>query len=542
MTNSFGVDRSANVMPEVIPDVPRRRGKGLVIGLIATLLVVALGIGGTVWYLHRADVQRREAAPAAYARFATSMSNGSFSPEFVASGSQSVASDDIKELVKKYGHTVTVKELTVNGKKSTATFKHVWSKLPGEKPLEYETPAEMVWEDGEWKAIWSKGSAIPTQAENTKLVFEEVIVEKGDVTGDGGKPLTVDGLQGASTLWDKHREALASSPLVKITVQRPDKSVETELGTFGEASGRTLALSVNETMQRGVQSMLAEHGGVMSIVAIRPSDGHVLAIGSGGDGYGHATKGRYAPGSTFKIVSSLALMRSKGWTAESTVNCPSEYTLNGRTISNHSHYPPSAVGSVPFKTAVANSCNTLFAMSAPDVSDDALQGAARSLGMTLDPSLGLPAVMGSIPEGASGLDAAYDMIGHGKVVATPLAMATVMASVAAGHPVRPVYQLDKAPPPAKDTLTDGETAALRSLTRAVVTSGTGRLLAGLPGAPVYAKSGTADYSGANGSGTHAWMVAAKGDLAVAVFVKDGESGSATAGPIVKRFLEKYAGQ
>ena len=32
------------------------------------------------------------------------------------------------------------------------------------------------------------------------------------------------------------------------------------------------------------------------------------------------------------------------------------------------------------------------------------------------------------------------------------------------------------------------------------------------------------------------MIAAQGDLAVAVFVSDGESGSRTAGPLLRRFL------
>ena len=36
--------------------------------------------------------------------------------------------------------------------------------------------------------------------------------------------------------------------------------------------------------------------------------------------------------------------------------------------------------------------------------------------------------------------------------------------------------------------------------------------------------------------THAWMIAAQGDTAVAVFVDRGESGSGTAGPILEAFL------
>ena len=52
-----------------------------------------------------------------------------------------------------------------------------------------------------------------------------------------------------------------------------------------------------------------------------------------------------------------------------------------------------------------------------------------------------------------------------------------------------------------------------------------------------AKTGTAEYV-ADGGGlrTHAWMIAAQGDLAVAVFVEDGASGSRTAGPVLEQFL------
>jgi cell division protein FtsI/penicillin-binding protein 2 len=71
--------------------------------------------------------------------------------------------------------------------------------------------------------------------------------------------------------------------------------------------------------------------------------------------------------------------------------------------------------------------------------------------------------------------------------------------------------------------------------RAVVTQGSGRVLSGL-GGTVIAKTGTAEYGRKTPLRTHAWMIAAQGDLAVAVFVNDGESGSQTAGPLVRTFL------
>jgi cell division protein FtsI/penicillin-binding protein 2 len=77
---------------------------------------------------------------------------------------------------------------------------------------------------------------------------------------------------------------------------------------------------------------------------------------------------------------------------------------------------------------------------------------------------------------------------------------------------------------------------LFELMRGVVTSGSGSFLAALPGPPVVAKTGTAEFGTAEPLQTHAWMIAAQGDLAVAVFVDVGESGSQTAGPVLERFL------
>jgi cell division protein FtsI/penicillin-binding protein 2 len=74
---------------------------------------------------------------------------------------------------------------------------------------------------------------------------------------------------------------------------------------------------------------------------------------------------------------------------------------------------------------------------------------------------------------------------------------------------------------------------------AVVSEGSGALLG--PEGVTAAKTGTAEYGTATPPLTHAWMVAAKGDLAVAVYVENGASGSGTAGPLLKSFLEAYSG-
>jgi cell division protein FtsI/penicillin-binding protein 2 len=72
--------------------------------------------------------------------------------------------------------------------------------------------------------------------------------------------------------------------------------------------------------------------------------------------------------------------------------------------------------------------------------------------------------------------------------------------------------------------------------RAVVTEGGASMLADVPGEPVLAKTGTAEFGGETPPRTHAWVVALRGDLAVAVFVEEGELGSTSGGPLMEAFL------
>jgi cell division protein FtsI/penicillin-binding protein 2 len=130
------------------------------------------------------------------------------------------------------------------------------------------------------------------------------------------------------------------------------------------------------------------------------------------------------------------------------------------------------------------------------------------------------------------------MIGQGTVLASPLVMATVIASVRAGRTVVPrlLPAVETSEPADAAELTAAEAAALQGMLRGVVTSGSGALLADVPGPPVVAKTGTAEFDRDGRLLTHAWMIAAQGDLAVAVYVDVGESGSGTAGPLLEAFL------
>jgi cell division protein FtsI/penicillin-binding protein 2 len=80
-----------------------------------------------------------------------------------------------------------------------------------------------------------------------------------------------------------------------------------------------------------------------------------------------------------------------------------------------------------------------------------------------------------------------------------------------------------------------ELTTLRTLMRSVVTSGTGTALAVVPG-EVAGKTGTAEFGGGDPPPTHAWFIAYRADVAVAVLVEKGSSGGAVAAPIAQRFF------
>ena len=79
-------------------------------------------------------------------------------------------------------------------------------------------------------------------------------------------------------------------------------------------------------------------------------------------------------------------------------------------------------------------------------------------------------------------------------------MAAVIASVQEGERVLPRLVTSYDVQPADVTpLTGGDASALRSMLRGVVTSGSGSLLADVPGPPVIAKTGTAEFTDDDGA-------------------------------------------
>lgn len=323
------------------------------------------------------------------------------------------------------------------------------------------------------------------------------------------------------------------------------RAAERTLFSLDPVAGKDVKTTLIPKLQKAGEAALARISSPSSIVAIRPSTGAILAAANGPDsnGYNTAFLGRYAPGSTFKIATSLGLLR-QGMTPKSQITCSPSFYADGKKFQNAESYPASALGQIPLTVAIAHSCNTAFVSEYQNLSQAKLADAAGALGIGMTEDLGLPDFMGSVPRDDTGTAHAASMIGQGRVQVSPLALANMMASTVAGKAVVPQLvaghdenvKLPKVP-----KLTAKEAKDLRTMMRAVVTEGYLTDLLDLPGKKVIGKTGTAEYGTESPPQTHSWVIAAQGDLAIAVFVEDGDLGAITGGPLAKTFLQAAAG-
>ncbi|MEP9384391.1 penicillin-binding transpeptidase domain-containing protein [Nocardioides cheoyonin] len=378
----------------------------------------------------------------------------------------------------------------------------------------------------------------------TKEFAAPILGTVGDVTAEMIKEhpdlYKVGDTAGLSGLEARYDERLRGVPGTEIDLVGADGKVAKQLFQAPPQDGRPLTVTLDDRLQSLAESVLADVRPASALVAIRPSTGAILAAanGPGNNGVNLATYGQAQPGSTFKTIDSLALLR-KGLTPSTTVQCPPTITVDGKEFGNDTWYPSSALGSVPLSLAIAQSCNTAMIGQHDRLSQADLTSAAATLGFGVDHDTGFSSYFGQIPEASSETEHAADLIGQGKVLASPMVMATVMASIEAGHTVVPkmvVGQGETQVPDGTKPLTKQEAQQMRTLFRGVVTEGTGRGLLDVPGKPVIAKTGTAEFDRDGKRLTHTWMIAAQGDLAVAVYVDEGLNGSSTAGPLVEQFL------
>jgi hypothetical protein len=346
-------------------------------------------------------------------------------------------------------------------------------------------------------------------------------------------------------------DQLLGTPGVAVQAVDPeaedDEEGHRDLVGQESVNGTEVQTTLDDDLQRMATDSISDTDAASAVVIMQPSTGDVLAsaLGPTGQEYPVGLVGQYAPGSTFKTVTALSLLR-EGDTPDSELQCPETANVGGQVFKNADSMDSSLFGTMTLADAIAHSCNTAMLLQYDRVEQSELVSAAETLGFGQDAPEGLEsAFMGSVNPDDEGTQHAADMMGQGNDLASPLTMTTALSSVVAGETVHPriLADDDSAAPEVSEPLTDDEAETLQSLLRGVVTDGSLDDFADLPGDPVIGKTGTAEWVNEDGElKLHSWVIVAQGDLAVAVFVEDGSYGSVTAGPIALDVLEGAANQ
>ena len=545
----------------------KRRTLIIVVAVVAAVVVVAGAAGGYV-LLTRTQGSPQQTA-ASYLRDwqqGNYAAMGKVSVNVPSSGLASPLRQTAAELGQRSIH-LRLGQVSQDGGSARAPFTatadlasgHVWT-YPGQ--------LQLVTRDRQWRVSWSPSAIYPRlragerfvlsavwparaavlAADGTELSSPSVIAQSGSIsllTGTVvaatkaqakalGAPYQAGDQIGAGGIEQAYQAQLAGRPSLTIQVEGPGKRVDLTAAHFAATAGKPVQTSLD--MQDQMAASAAVSGASTSkpidLVAIQPSTGKVLAVVERPGGFDRALAGIFPPGSTFKVVTASALAE-KGMRPTSTVQCPSQVTIGGRTFHNDAN---EQLGTTSLQTAFAVSCNSTFAMLAYQrLGGPALASMAATFGFNANANLGIPATLGKFTTPHQPVDVAADAFGQGTDLVNPLSQASVAAAIEDGTWRSPILVTSPQPRQVQShPLSQVILGTLRPMMRAVVTSGTAAGVGFPPG--VYGKTGTAQYG--TGTHSHGWFIGYRGDVAFAVLVEGGGFGANSAGPVANAFLRK----
>jgi penicillin-binding protein A len=249
--------------------------------------------------------------------------------------------------------------------------------------------------------------------------------------------------------------------------------------------------TINSNIQQAAVGALAGQIGGVAVLDARNGEVRALA--------GQAFSTPVPPGSTYKIITTVAALEAQKVALDDTFEV-TDSTVVGHLIYNAHHEQCGGT----FEQAFAHSCNTVFAPLGPKIGNDKMVEVAEKFGFNQKPQLFNKEATGLIDPPASTIpqkigdedDLADTAIGQGKLLATPLELATMAQTIAAGgiRSPTPITTDPELAPDAKPVQVTSRKIAgiLRTLMIEVVTGGTGSAAA-LPGkVQVAGKTGTAE--------------------------------------------------
>ncbi len=351
--------------------------------------------------------------------------------------------------------------------------------------------------------------------------------------------------------------------------------------------GKPLVTSLDIELQRTAER--AMDGKIGAVVAIEVQTGEVLVLCSKPDynlndlapyitpatyrnitdrgaWLNRAIQGLYPPGSTFKLLTTVAGLRSGKINDRSGVECVGFLRVGNRNFPCHKK---SGHGAVDLERAIEQSCNVFYYEYGQALGPDRLAAEARRFGFEEPTGIELPfETQGmNVPDPAwkkrardetwSAGDTANTSIGQGALLTTPLQLACFAASLARGETrtrptlfhdaTRNTQSIDHGGEPIG--LTPAQYEKIMKGMERVILAGTGKL-AGVKGVRVAGKTGTAQVMSKGRELTLAWFLGfapiENPQIAVVVLVEgedpdDNYHGGTTAAPIANAVFRQYFG-
>jgi hypothetical protein len=393
-----------------------------------------------------------------------------------------------------------------------------------------------------WYVAWAPVDLAPNLTASTHLEAVPVAPRVTSVTDASGNDLSSygdPGLNNVAAGLETGAPPGQGFPGLNVEIQnatgKPVANTQAVVVQPRNVSG--LATTIDAAAEQAARSAVGQHNN-SSMVVIQPSTGKILAIANNAGFNDFALTAAVAPGSTMKTLTSTALFNLGVLNPDSDVACPKAFTIEG--ITYHNDQGESEPASTPFITDFAQSCNNAFSTQWEHLTGGRLAETAKEYyGLDQNWDIGMGKISASYfnaPVSAAGSELAQEAFGEGSLTASPLAMASVAATIDSGS-FRQPYLAAGGPLVTAKPLPASTDAWLKEMMRAVVTSGTAAPIGF--GADVYAKTGTADI---NGQGQpNSWLIAFEPsrDVAVACLVVNAGYGAQFAGPEVKSFLENY---
>lgn len=267
--------------------------------------------------------------------------------------------------------------------------------------------------------------------------------------------------------------------------------------------------------------------------------------------WNRATQSTLPPGSTFKIITAIAMLENMPDAETHVFNCTGATQVMNRYITD---YGNDQHGDITLERAFRLSCNNCFAQAALLMGDQALRKTAENFGFN-DNFLFRDLVVenSSYPtKDRNTFEIAWSGAGQSKVVATPLHLCMIAGAIANDGVMMEPRLLSRVESPTGvvrmrntpkvyRTVCSAQTAqTIAGYMKDVVKSGTGTR-AKVDGVTIAGKTGSAESSLNGIDVTHAWFAGYMDDerypYAVSILVENGGTGGSVAAPAAQKIFE-----